>query len=97
MAKKPIIAPPAHDASIKRLNRVIGQLNGIKSMMEDKRYCPDILTQLRAARAAMKSLEVGMLRNHLNHCVIRAVKSGDDAQIKEKLEELEELIARYTD
>lgn len=97
MAKKPTTVPPAHDASAKRLNRVIGQLNGIKSMMEERRYCPDILTQLRAARAAMKSLEVAMLRNHLNHCVINAVKSGDDAQIKEKLQELEELIARYTE
>lgn len=97
MAKKTTIAPPPHDASIKRLNRVIGQLNGVKTMMEERRYCPDILTQLRAARAAMKSLEVAMLRNHLNHCVVKAVKSGDDEQIKEKLAELETLIARYTE
>lgn len=86
-----------HDAAAKRLNRIVGQLNGVKTMMEDGRYCPDILTQLRAARAAMKSLEVHMLGRHLNHCVAHAVQSKDEKKIKEKLAELEELIGRYTE
>lgn len=97
MAKKPVTPPPAHDASLKRLNRITGQLGGIRAMMEEGRYCPDILTQLRAARAAMKSLEVAMLSKHLNHCVSKAVKSGDAQEIEAKLAELEELIGRYTD
>lgn len=97
MAKKPTIQPPPHDASLKRLNRIVGQLGGVKTMMEERRYCPDILTQLRAARAALKSLEVAMLGNHLNHCVVKAVKSGDDKEVQAKLDELQELIGRYTD
>ncbi len=94
---KPSTNPPAHEASIKRLNRVMGQLGGIKSMMEERRYCPDILTQLRAARAALKSIEVAMLTTHLNHCVTHAMESGDAAQIRAKMEELETLIARYSE
>lgn len=98
MAKKPNpTQPPSHTDAAKRLNRIIGQLNGIKTMMEERRYCPDILTQMRAARAAMKSLESSMLSSHLNCCVVGAVKRGDEAEIKEKLAELETLIARYTD
>jgi DNA-binding FrmR family transcriptional regulator len=97
MAKKTTILPPAHDASAKRLNRIIGQLNGIKAMMEERRYCPEILTQMRAARAAMKSLEVSMLGKHLDCCVVGAVKRGDEKEIKEKLAELETLITRYTE
>ena len=89
--------PPSHAASAKRINRVIGQLNGIKSMMEERRYCPDILTQLRAARAAIKAVELTMLSNHLNNCVINAVAGGDEKEIKKKLEELETLIERYTE
>ncbi len=97
MSKKPATSLPPHDASIKRLNRVVGQLNGVKTMMEERRYCPDILTQLRAARAAIKAMEVTMLSNHLGHCVKAALASGDAAQMDEKLAELETLIARYTE
>lgn len=97
MSKKATQLPPAHEASAKRLNRIIGQLNGVKAMMEERRYCPDILTQMRAARAALKSLEVAMLSKHLDCCVVGAVKRGDEKEIKEKLAELETLISRYTE
>jgi DNA-binding FrmR family transcriptional regulator len=66
-------------------------------MVEEKRYCVDILTQLRAVRAALKRVEEGVLREHVEHCVAEAIRGGDEAQQQAKVEELLQVLGRYSD
>lgn len=61
----------------RRLNRIIGQLNGVKSMIDDNRYCGDVLTQLAAAQSALQSVSQLMLKNHLETCVVERIEQGD--------------------
>jgi CsoR family transcriptional regulator, copper-sensing transcriptional repressor len=77
---------PDHRDQLKRLARIRGQIDGIVRMIEDDRYCIDILTQTSAARAALKSLEAAILEKHMAHCVREAMAAGDNAQVK--IEEL---------
>jgi CsoR family transcriptional regulator, copper-sensing transcriptional repressor len=80
---------------LSHLNRISGQVDGIKKMIEEERYCPDILTQLRAIRAAIKSVELRILDTHLSSCVTQACLSKDDHEKRKKLEEVRELIKRF--
>lgn len=64
-------------ALVKRLNRIEGQVRGIRKMIEDDRYCIDVLTQVSAVQAALDSLALELLEDHLHGCVLGAVKSGD--------------------
>ncbi len=77
---------------ISRLNRISGQLNGIKRMVEEDRYCDDILVQLAAADASVKSLSAVILKNHLHGCVAEHVKAGDTAV----LDEIVDLFKRFS-
>lgn len=86
---------PTHVESLKKLNRVIGQLQGVKRMIEERRYCPDILTQTRAASAALKSLEIGIFERHLEHCVADAFESKNISETKQKIEELVNIAKRF--
>ena len=88
---------PYHGEELGRINRAIGQLEGVKRMIEDKRYCPDILTLLRGSRAAIKSVEANILETHLNSCVKNAFKSDDSKDKKRKIQELKEIFKRYED
>ncbi|MCX4274257.1 MAG: metal-sensitive transcriptional regulator [Candidatus Gastranaerophilales bacterium] len=81
---------PCHRAEIPRLNRAIGQLEGIKKMIEEKRYCPDIIVQLKAARAAIKRVENNVLKTHLEDCVAAAF--GENEEAKQKIEEIKNLL-----
>jgi DNA-binding FrmR family transcriptional regulator len=65
-------------------------------MVEDERYCVDILTQLRAARAALKRVEESVLRDHVEHCVAQAIRSGDHAEQQAKVEELVDVLGRFS-
>lgn len=76
---------PDHHDEISRLNRLAGQVEGIKKMIEERRYCADIITQLRAVQSAAKSVEANILRSHLEGCVKDAYESGAS---KEKIDEL---------
>lgn len=69
----------------KRLNRAIGQLNGIKNMIDDNRYCGDVLTQLAAAESAVHSAVELILRDHLETCVKDRIRRGDDEVIEEAM------------
>lgn len=71
---------------IKRLNRVTGQLGGIKTMIEDNRYCGDILTQLAAAESAIHSISSIVLKNHFETCVVEEIQSGNTDIIEEALD-----------
>jgi CsoR family transcriptional regulator, copper-sensing transcriptional repressor len=79
---------------LNRLKRVEGQVRGLAGMIEDGRYCIDVLTQLRAARAALDRVEQLMLKDHLNHCIEGAIVSGDAGQQRKKATELIELLVR---
>ena len=67
----------------KRLNRIIGQLGGVKSMIADNRYCGDVLTQLAAAQSALKAVSQIVLKNHMETCVVERIGEGDFEVIDE--------------
>ena len=70
----------------KRLNRAIGQLNGVKAMVEDNRYCGDVLTQLAAAESAIRRVSEILLREHMRTCVIEEVRDGNDEVVDEVID-----------
>ena len=74
--------------------RIEGQVRGISRMVEGDRYCIDIVTQIAAARAALRRLEEEILRDHVSHCVEQAIESGDKAQQRLKVEELMKVVSR---
>jgi DNA-binding FrmR family transcriptional regulator len=84
------------DQLVKRLRRVEGQVRGIEKMVEDDRYCIDILTQLSAASTALESVALKVLEEHVQHCVAGALASGDEAAAKEKTAELLAAVQRFT-
>lgn len=79
---------------LNRLNRVEGQVRGIGRMVEEDRYCIDVLTQIRAVRAALAKVESEMLKAHLDHCIESAILSGDTIEQRKKASELIELLER---
>jgi DNA-binding FrmR family transcriptional regulator len=84
----------AKAATLKRLGRVEGQVRGLARMVEDDRYCIDIVTQIAAARAALRKVEEEILREHVAHCVERAITSGDKADQRRKVAELMDVMGR---
>ena len=76
----------------KRLNRVIGQLNGVKAMIDDNRYCGDVLIQLSAAESAVRRVSELILHEHLETCVVEEIRAGND----EVVEEVMDLIRRFS-
>lgn len=88
---------PSHKKEHPRLNRIAGQLEGVKKMIDERRYCPDILTQLKALRSALKSVETSMLETHLSHCVQEAMQSNNEQATREKIEELTQIFKRFED
>ncbi len=79
---------------LNRLSRLEGQVRGIARMVEEDRYCIDVLTQLRAVRAAVNRVETEMLKDHLDHCIEGAIIGGDAAEQRKKANELIELLER---
>lgn len=78
----------------KRISRIEGQVRGLARMVEDDRYCIDIVTQISAARAALRKLEEEILRDHVAHCVEHAIASGDKADQRRKIAELMAVVGR---
>jgi DNA-binding FrmR family transcriptional regulator len=85
---------PCHTSQLKRLNRIEGKVRGISKMIEDGRYCVDILTQLKAIKAAITKVESGVMHTHLTHCLQDAIKSGSQKQKSEKIEEIIKLLEK---
>lgn len=81
-----------HKAHLARINRIEGQIRGIGKMIEGEKYCINILTQFKAVRSALKSLEHKILESHLNHCVKDAVVSKSKDNIDVKIEEIMKLL-----
>lgn len=78
----------------KRLNRIEGQVRGLAKMVEEDRYCIDIVTQISAVRAALRRVEEEVLRDHVSHCVEHAIASGNKADQRKKIAELMDVIGR---
>jgi DNA-binding FrmR family transcriptional regulator len=81
------------DDYLKRLRRIEGQARGLQNMVADEKYCIDILTQVSAMTSALESVALGLLNEHLTHCVAEAVQSGGDTA-QEKIKEASDAIAR---
>ena len=81
-------------ALLNRLSRIEGQVRGVSRMVEDDRYCIDILTQTRAIRAALARVEAELLKGHLGHCIEGAIVSGDKDEQRRKAAELIQLLER---
>lgn len=84
------------DLMIKRLHRIEGQVRGIERMVEEERYCIDILTQIGAASTALESLAHKLLEDHANHCVAGALAAGNRDEAEAKTRELLEAVERFT-
>ena len=84
---------PDKDQYLKRMRRIEGQIRGLQKMVEDDNYCIDILTQVSAATSALQSVALGLLEDHLGHCVAQATAEGGDVA-EAKVREASEAIAR---
>jgi len=84
----------AKSAVLKRLQRIEGQVRGIARMVEDDRYCIDVVTQISAVRAALRRAEEEVLRDHVAHCVEHAIASGDKHDQRRKIAELMDVLKR---
>ncbi len=78
-----------------RMNKVIGQLQGIQKMVENDRYCVDILIQLSSVAGALSKIEDLVMKQHLEHCVAEAMASGDKEEKEEKINEMLEVFSRF--
>ncbi len=85
---------PSHKEHVGKLNRVSGQVEAIKRMINDGKYCVDIMTQMRAARRALKAIELAVLKTHMNSCLTQASIHGVNEQSK-KIEEIVKLLKKY--
>ena len=86
---------PHHDPKLlDRLARIQGQVGGIARMIEQDRYCIDIVTQISAVRAALRKVEEEVLRDHVAHCVEGAISSGNKVDQRKKIAELMEVLGR---
>jgi DNA-binding FrmR family transcriptional regulator len=83
------------EALVKRLHRIEGQVRGIERMLEEDRYCIDVLTQIAAVSTALESLAFQLLDDHVQHCVAGALRSGDPTQAQEKTRELLDAVHRF--
>lgn len=81
--------------TISRLNRIEGQVRGVTRMLEDDRYCIDVLTQLSAVKSALASVEREVLKDHSRHCLETAIEQGNPAEQRAKIGELIELLSRH--
>jgi DNA-binding FrmR family transcriptional regulator len=83
------------EALVRRLHRIEGQVRGVERMVEDERYCIDILTQIAAVNTALESVAYKLLDEHVKHCVAGAMASGNEDQAQAKSQELLDAVQRF--
>jgi DNA-binding FrmR family transcriptional regulator len=83
------------DSLRRRLHRIEGQVRGVERMIDDERYCIDILTQIGAVSTALERVAFEILDDHVRHCVANALQSGDEAEAAAKTEELLAAVRRF--
>lgn len=84
----------SHSKQLHRLKRIEGQIRGIAKMVEEQRYCIDILIQVKAVKSALSSFETNIIEEHLNHCVLKAINSKNHNEAKEVIKEIKELLKK---
>ena len=87
---------PSHEDQLLRLKKVEGQVRGIQNMIEERRYCMDLLSQIKAVTGALRKIESGILENHLQHCVNDAIKSKNKKNAELKIKEITKLFEKMT-
>jgi CsoR family transcriptional regulator, copper-sensing transcriptional repressor len=90
------VDPGIKDRNLKRLRRIEGQVRGLQKMVEEDRYCPDILTQVSSVQEALRAVGRELMRNHLKHCATQAIRSGDGEAAEATYDELIEMIYRHS-
>jgi len=85
---------PNHDQQLSRLRKIEGQVGGIQKMILERRYCIDILNQLRALQGAIQQVEKNILEDHLNHCVQQAITQSDPVAAQLKIQEIVKLFEK---
>ena len=89
------VDPEIKDANIKRLRRIEGQVRGLQKMVEEDRYCADIITQVASVQEALRGVAKSLMRNHLHHCANHALQSGSPDQQRAMYDELLDLIYKH--
>ncbi len=89
------VDPGIKERNGKRLRRIEGQVRGLQRMVEEDRYCADILTQISSVHEALRSVGRELVRNHLRHCARSAIHSGDDARAEAMYDELVDMMYRH--
>ena len=87
--------PDAKKSVLNQLKRIEGQVRGLQRMIDEDRYCPEILVQVSAAQEALRKVSQVLLRTHLDHCVTSAIQSGDDRKAQAIYDELSDLFNKY--
>lgn len=87
--------PAVKERTVKRLRRIEGQVRGLQRMVEEERYCADILTQVSSVHEALRSVGRELMRNHLKHCAAAAIRSGEGEQAEAMYDELIDLMYRH--
>lgn len=90
------VDPEAKAANLRRLRRLEGQVRGLQKMVDEDRYCPDIMIQISAAQEALRTVGRELMRNHLRHCVTKAVTEGPADQANAMYDELVELVYKHS-
>lgn len=85
---------PDHEAQLSRLSRIEGQIGGLRRMIAERRYCIDILHQIKAVTGALKQVEMGVLETHIQHCVKEAAAEENPELLAERVEELVHVLGR---
>jgi DNA-binding FrmR family transcriptional regulator len=93
--KASAVTPELKEANLKRLKRIEGQIRGLQKMVDEDRYCPDIMIQLSAVQEALRTVGRSLMQNHLQHCVTHAVQKGSAADVQSTYNELMELVYKY--
>lgn len=86
--KRQIEELPDHSTELVRLSKIAGQLQGIERMIQQKRYCPEIIQQIRAATSALRAIEMSILTEHLNQCVREAALAQNSEHFRRKIAEI---------
>jgi DNA-binding FrmR family transcriptional regulator len=89
------VDPEIKSSNLKRLRRIEGQVRGLQKMVEEERYCADIVIQISSVQEALRGVGKALLRNHLHHCASGAIRHGDKEQASAMYEELLDLIYKH--
>jgi DNA-binding FrmR family transcriptional regulator len=90
------VDPEIKDSNVKRLRRIEGQVRGLQKMVEEDRYCADIMIQISAVQEALRTVGRALMRNHLKHCAAQTISQGTPAQSEAMYDELLDLIYKHS-